>query len=140
MQRSLSTAGQQGALLQFQLRSGTAMLRQHDSRLRDQPSQDTEDRICPTCGEPDSIESVDHVLLYCQAYEHHRAVLRTKVARLPAAQAFPPVLGDEEGVIAFLRDNFMGGAEEAAHAHMLSCRLSLPLGFLCGAVWKMIDS
>ena len=108
LQRSLSTAGQQGALLRFQLRSGTYMLRQHDSRFRDQPSHDTEDRICPTCGEPDSIESVHHVLLHCPAYEHHRAALRTKVARLPAAQASPPVLSDEEGVIAFLRDDFYG--------------------------------
>ena len=116
LQRSLSTAGQQGALLRFQLRSGTSMLRQHDSRFRDQPSHDTEDRICPTCGEPDSIESVHHVLLHCPAYEHHRAALRTKVARLPAAQASPPVLSDEEGVIAFLRDDCMGGAEEATSA------------------------
>ena len=116
LQRSLSTAGQQGALLRFQLRSGTSMSRQHDSRLRDQPSHDTEDRICPTCGEPDSIESVHHVLLYCSACERHRAALRTKVARLPAAQASPPVLSDEEGVIAFLRDDFMGGAREATSA------------------------
>ena len=33
LQRSLSTAGQQGALLRFQLRSDNSMLRQHDSRL-----------------------------------------------------------------------------------------------------------
>ena len=94
LQRSLSTAGQQGALLRFQLRSGTSMLRQHDSRFRDQPSHDTEDRICPACGEPDSVESVHHALLHCPAYEHHRAALRTKVARLPAAQASPRVLSD----------------------------------------------
>ena len=94
------------------------MLRQHDSCFRDQPSHDTEDRICPTCGsgEPDSIESVHHVLLHCLAYEHHRVALRTKVARLPAAQASPQVLSDEEGVIAFLRVDFMGGAEEATSA------------------------
>ena len=30
----------------FQLRSGTSMLRHHDSRFRDQPSYDTEDRVC----------------------------------------------------------------------------------------------
>ena len=124
LRSSLSTAGQQGALLRFQLRSGTSMLRQHHSRFRDQPSHDTEDRICPTCGEPDSIESIHHVLLHCPAYEHHgghRAALRTKVAiaRLPAAHASPQVLSDEElleGVIAFLRDDFMGGAEEATSA------------------------
>ena len=58
------------------------------------------------------------MLLHCPAYEHHRAALRTKVARLPAAQASPPVLSDEEGVIAFLRDDFIGGAaaEEATSA------------------------
>ena len=121
LKRSLSTPGQQGALLRFQLRSGTSILRQHDSRFRDQASHDTEDRICPTCGEPGSIEYVHHMLLHCPAYEHNRAALRTKVARLLAAQAFLPELRDEEGVIAFLRDDFMGGAEEAtsiAHAFL----------------------
>ena len=44
-----STVSQQGTLLRFQLRSCTSMLRQHDSRFRDQPSHDTEDRICPAC-------------------------------------------------------------------------------------------
>ena len=44
-----STEGQQAAQIRFQLRSGTSMLRQHDSRFRDQPSHDTEDRICPAC-------------------------------------------------------------------------------------------
>ena len=61
------------------------------------------------------------MLLHCPAYEHHRAALRTKVARLPAAQASPPVLSDEEGIIAFLRVDFMGDAEEAigaAHAFL----------------------
>ena len=49
LQRSLSTAGQQGALLRFQLCSGTSMLRQNDSHFCDQPSHDTEDRIlCPS--------------------------------------------------------------------------------------------
>ena len=114
LQRSLSTAGQQGALLRFQLRSGTSMLRQHDSRFCDQPSHDTEDRVCP--GEPDSMESVHHVLLQCPAYEHHRAALRTEVARLPGAQDSPSVLSDAEGVIAVLRNDFMGGAEEATSA------------------------
>ena len=92
------------------------MLRQHDSRLRDQASHDTEDRICPVCEEPDSIESIQHVLLHCPAYEHRRAALRAAVASLPAAAASPPVLFDDEGIIALLRDDFMGGAEEAAIA------------------------
>ncbi len=35
-----------------------SMLRQHDSRFRNQPNHDREDRICPVCEEPDSIESV----------------------------------------------------------------------------------
>ncbi len=111
-----STHGQQAARIRFQLRSGTSMLRQHDSRLRDQASHDTEDRICPVCEEPDSIESIQHVLLHCPAYEHRRAALRAAVASLPAAAASPPVLFDDEGIIALLRDDFMGGAEEAAIA------------------------
>ncbi len=89
------------------------MLRQHDSRIRDQPSHDREDRICPACEEPDSIESIQHVLLHCSAYEHRRAALRTAVAFLPAAQASTPVLSDGEGIVALLRDDFMGAAEEA---------------------------
>ena len=107
-----STEGPQAAQIRFQLRSGTSMLRQHDSRFRDQPSHDTEDRICPACKETDSIESIHHVLLHCPAYEHRRAALRTAIACLPAAQASPPVLHDDEGVIAILRDDFMGGTEE----------------------------
>ena len=90
------------------------MLRQHDSRFRDQASHDTVDRICPVCEEPDSIESIQHVLLHCPAYEHHRVALRTAVACLPDTS--PPVLLDYEGVIALLRDDFMGGAEDAGIA------------------------
>ena len=74
------------------------------------------DRICPVCEEPDSIESIQHVLVHCPAYEHHRAALRTAVACVPAAHTSPPVLLDDEGVIALLRDDFMGGAEDAAIA------------------------
>ena len=92
------------------------MLRQHDSRFRDQPNHDREDRVCPACEEPDSIESIQHVLLHCPAYEHHRAALRSVVASLPGAQDSTPVLADDEGLIALLRDDFMGGAEEAVLA------------------------
>ena len=56
------------------------------------------------------------MLLHCPAYARSRASLRAEIAWLPAAQGSPPVLTDEEGVIAFLRDDFMGGAEEAASA------------------------
>ena len=111
-----STQGQQAAQIRFQLRCGTSMLRQHDSRFRDQPNHDREDRICPACEEPDSIESIQHVLLHCHAYEHHRAALRTVVASLPGAQDTAPVLSDNEGMVALLRDDFIGGAEEAATA------------------------
>ena len=38
------------------------------------------------------------------------------VACLPAADDSPPVLFDDVGIIALLRDDFMGGAEEAAIA------------------------
>ena len=110
------THGQQAARIRFQLRSGTSVLRHHDSRLRDQPSYDTVDRICPACGEADSIESVHHVLLHCHEYEHIRAALRDTVSDMPAAQDSPPVLIDEDGVVSLLRDDFRGGGEEAAIA------------------------
>ena len=106
LQRSTGSHARQAALMRFQLRSGTSMLRQHDSRFRDQLSHDRQDRICPACEQPDSIESVQHVLLHCPVHERRRAALR-------AAQAFPAALTDDEGVIAFLRDDFMGGAEAA---------------------------
>ena len=123
LQRSTGSRCSQAALIRFQLRSGTSMLRQHDSRFRDQPSHDREDRICPACEQPDSIESVQHVLLHCPAYEQRRAALRTAVAALPAAQASPPVLTDDEGVVAFLRDDFMGGAEAGNYSsrYILAC-------------------
>ena len=111
-----SAQGQQATQIRFQLHCGTSMLRQHDSRFRDQPNHDREDRVCPTCEEPDSIESIQHVLLHCPAYEHHRAALRSVVASLPGAQDSTPVLADDEGLIALLRDDFMGGAEEAVLA------------------------
>ena len=111
-----SAQGQQAAQIRFQLRCGTSMLRQHDSRFRDQPDHDRVDRICPACEKPDSIESVHHVLLHCPAYEHHRATLRSVVTSLPGAHDRIPVLSDDEGLIALLRDDFMGGAEEAVIA------------------------
>ena len=93
------------------------MLRHHDSRFRDQPSHDTEDRICAACCEPGSIESVQLVLLHCPEYERHRAALRAKVAHLPGAQGNPHILTDEDGIVAFfLREDFLGGAKEAASA------------------------
>ena len=96
-----STQGQRAAQIRFQLRSGTSMLRQHDSRFRDQASHDTVDRLCPVCKEPNSIESIQHVLLHCPAEEHHRVGLRTAVARRPAARTSPSVLLDDEGVCAY---------------------------------------
>ena len=97
----------------FQLRSGTSMLRQHDNRFRDQPSHDRLDRICPACKQPDSIESIQHVLLRCPIHKQRRAALRAALAALPAAHAFPAALTGDEGVVAFLRDDFMGGAHAA---------------------------
>ena len=97
------------------------MLRHHDSRFRDQPtrpasSYDTEDRIRAACCALNSIESVHHVLLHCPACARSRASLRAEIACLSAAQGSPPILTDEEGIVAFLRDDFMGGPEEAASA------------------------
>ena len=48
--------------------------------------------------------------------KHHRVALRRAVASLPGAQDIAPVLTDDEGMIALLRDDFIGGAEEAATA------------------------
>jgi len=56
-----STEGQhalQAAQMRFQLRLGTSMLRQHDSRFKDQPSHDRESCVFPAWEEPDSIESI----------------------------------------------------------------------------------
>ena len=72
--------------------------------------------MCPDCEQPHSIESVQHVLLHCPAHERRRAALRAAIASLPAAHASPAALIDDEGVIAFLRDDFMGGAHEARTA------------------------
>ena len=38
------------------------------------------------------------------------------VLRLPVYQFHMPVLVDDDGVVALLRDDFMGGAQEAASA------------------------
>ena len=89
------------------------MLRQHDSRFRDPPSDDRQDCVCQACEQLDSIESIQHVLLHCPVHERRRAALRTALAALPAAQAFPVALTNDEGVVAFLRDDFMGGAQAA---------------------------
>ena len=113
LQRSTGSHARQAALMRFQLRSGTSMLRQHDSRFRDQPSHDRQDRICPACEQPDSIESVQHVLVHCPVHERRRAALRAALAALPTAQAFPTALIDDEGVVAFLRDDFLGAAQAA---------------------------
>ena len=105
-----------------QLRSDLSSARAHsccvsmDSRFRDQPSHDREDRICPACEEPDSIESIHHVLSHCPVYECRRATLRSAVAGLPRAHAFPPVLVGDKGVVALSRNEFMGGAQQAAIA------------------------
>ena len=58
------------------------MLRQHDSRFKDQPSHDTEDCICPACKQPNSIESTQHVLLHCHVHERRGRTLRAAVADL----------------------------------------------------------
>ena len=52
----------------------------------------------------------------CVASLPYRATLRSVVASLPGAHIRIPVLSDEEGLIALLRDDFMGGAEEAVEA------------------------
>ena len=111
LQRSTSSHACKPALIRFQLHSRTSMLRQHDSRFRDQPSHDRQDCIRPACEQADRIESVQHVLLHCSAHERRRAALRAALAALPAAQAFPAALTNDEGVVAFSPDNFMGGAQ-----------------------------
>ena len=82
--------------------------------MRDQPSHDKADRICPACKQPDRIESVQHVLLYCPTHERRRSALCAALAALPAAHAFPMALIDDKGVVALLRDgDYMGGAKAA---------------------------
>ena len=49
------------------------------------------------------VQSVHHVLLHCPVHERRRAALRTALAALPAAQAFPTALTDDEGVVAFFK-------------------------------------
>ena len=51
---------------------------------------------------------------YCTGMYRNRRTPQDQC--LPAAQASPPVLLDDEGVVALLRDDFMGEAEEAATA------------------------
>ena len=63
-----------------------------------------------------SIESVHHVLLHCLAYARHRAALRATSAHLPGAEGTPHTLTDEDGIVAFLREDFLEGAKEAASA------------------------
>ena len=76
----------------------------------------SDERLCAACSDPGSIESVHHVLLHCPAYARHRAALRLKIAHLPGAEGTPPMLPDEDGIVAFLREDFLGGATEAASA------------------------
>ena len=49
-------------------------------------------------------EDMDRLVLWCRN-------LKSYVE--PAAQAFPAALTDDEGVVAFLQDDFMGGAQAA---------------------------
>ena len=98
--------------------------------MRDQPSHDKADHICPACKRPDSIESVQHVLLHCPVHERRRAALRTALAALPA-QAFPTALTDDEGVVAFLRDEFMGGAHAALTAAYTFLHALISLRNIC---------
>jgi len=44
------------------------------------------------------------------------AALSAELASLPAAHGSHPVQFDERGLVALLRDNFMGGTREAARA------------------------
>ena len=89
----------------------------------------------PACEEPDGIESVQHVLLHCPVYQRRRAILRAALAALPAAQAFPAALTDDEGVAAFLRDDFMAGALAALIAADSFLHMVITLEHLRGAVF-----
>ncbi len=68
-----SAQGQQAAQIRFQLRCGTSILCQRDSRFRDQPNHDKEDTTCPACKKPDSIEAIEHVLLHWPDTEQRSA-------------------------------------------------------------------
>ena len=62
------------------------------------------------------IESLHCVLLHCPTYEYHRAAPRSVVASLPQAHGCIPAWLDDGGSIALQRDDFMGGAKDAAVA------------------------
>ena len=55
-------------------------------------------------------------MCYCTGHMRHRAALCAKIAHLPEADGTPPILTDEDGIVALLREDFLGGAKEAASA------------------------
>ena len=63
--------------------------------------------------EPPSHEHPESAFISAAANDHLGALTSLQDG---IVQASPPVLSDEEGVIAFLRDDVMGGAEEATSA------------------------
>ena len=63
--------------------------------IRDQPCYDTEGCTYAACREPDSMESVHHVLLHCHGMHTMRSPdrsLRPEIAQSPAAKSSPTVL------------------------------------------------
>ena len=53
-----------------------------------------------------------HLLFACSTLK----ALCEKSAHLQGAEGTPPILTDEDGIVAFLREDFLGGTKEAASA------------------------
>ena len=56
------------------------------------------------------------MLLHCPEYARHRAALCARIAHLSGAEWTPPILTDEDAIVAFLRADFLRGAKKAASA------------------------
>ena len=109
------------------------MLRHHDSCFRDQPSHDTEHRIRAACIEPDCIQSVQYALLHCWAYSRRRAAFRAKIAHLPEADGTPPILTDDDGLVAPLAGGLSGNERSGQRSGcLLTCIVK---EIERGAVW-----
>jgi hypothetical protein len=66
--------------------------------------------------------------------------LGAKIAHLPEDEGTPPISTDEDGVIALLREDFLGGAKEAASAADAFLRTCSIKEIERGALWGMTDA
>ena len=99
------------------------------------PAMTQRDRICAACGESDSIECCTPCAIALPRICAEQGILArgdcSVAGSFSSGSPRPPVLTDEEGLIAFLRDDFMGGAEEAASAVDAFLHAIASFGKLC---------